>query len=197
MPPDIWTGNGPPTAPCYPPCTPVLPPWPLPQPTTIVLPPITTTFAVVSSLSTVREQLRVDHHRLPGDIVTTTIVVPPLTTDEIDWWNVINPPGTGVSVSTIPLAKSILPPPVTILDPAHPNVSLTVHPPLWPPTTRSAPMTTQSGGRPPAVVWSPDKPKPSCTSGCDSHCHNIFCNPICLFCKFPDPDCKFFPPSPP
>ncbi|KAL8664294.1 MAG: hypothetical protein Q9168_007929, partial [Polycauliona sp. 1 TL-2023] len=71
--------------------------------------------------------------------MATTLTIPPVTTDQIDYWNVNVT--DGVKQSLITATKSILPPPFTITDNpnpkseqgvTHPPVVRTITPPPWP-----------------------------------------------------------------
>lgn len=102
VPPSIWSTTDP-QAVCLPPCTLILPPYPLGSTTTLNWPPLVTIIASSEGGSIAT--------------VTTTISIPPITTTEIEVW-----PVTVYSNNTDPIVfrpiPSITPPAVPITFPA-------------------------------------------------------------------------------
>ena len=172
--PSIWhTAN--PVVQCQPPCTLVLPPFPLPSVETITWPPFTT--SVLSSTN--------------GVTVTKTTVftIPVFSTSEIDFWPVIVG-STDPSVATITAEQSVMPPRFTITLPGteasiqvtesgSSSTTTTLVPPIWfgsshvvtfqPYPTVSIPVPPPGAG-PSPITYSIGPPKPTgdCTSGCGS-----------------------------
>ena len=118
---------------------------------------------------------------------TTTLTIPPITTDKINFWNVNVT--AGVSSSVIYVTSSILPPPFTITDDrnpksqsgvTHPPVTRTIFPPPFPYTTvrpTDYPSLTHITG----LIRNP------CRSGCGLKCRGLFCNLPCLLNCIPRP----------
>ncbi|OJD14111.1 hypothetical protein AJ78_05511 [Emergomyces pasteurianus Ep9510] len=115
--PDILKKQDPVIA-CVPPCTFIMPPISFDTPTTISLPPYTTSLEIAwpttqlvtlsgGSVSTVTGLART--------IQTTTITIPPITTSRIELWNwkVTDPEASSAKYTLI---SSILPPPFVITD---------------------------------------------------------------------------------
>ncbi|PYI12290.1 glycoside hydrolase [Aspergillus sclerotiicarbonarius CBS 121057] len=127
--PDLWT-NASHEISCNPPCTMVLPPYPLETGVTINWPPITTSFASSSDGQTLTK--------------TTTITVPPFHITAIPFWP-ITVPGSSVNQAYISPLQSITPPAMVITLPGteaefplyHTNYSALVTP--------SATTTTTTG----------------------------------------------------
>ena len=130
--------------------------------------------------------------------MTTTLTIPPVTTDRIDYWNVIIT--EGVQQSLITLTNSISPYPFTITDNSnpkseqgviHPPVVRTITPPPWPyvvPTPikpGDGPTSTQPTdigniiNTVPVSHTSKAPPGPTCRAGCGSKC-KYFCSFPCL-----------------
>ncbi|KAI4195834.1 MAG: hypothetical protein LQ350_006948 [Teloschistes chrysophthalmus] len=141
----------------------------------------------------------------------TTISVPPMTTSEIDYWNVDVSSGNDASVF---YAKpSIQPPPFTITDNQNPqNIPGVTHPPVHR-TVTPQPYPQQSPGgaltpapnpltpdpEPPSsvgpITHSSGKPNKPCKHNCGHPC-KIFCGCI-IFCPLPPIDIPPPPPIPP
>ncbi|KAL8713553.1 MAG: hypothetical protein Q9220_002415 [cf. Caloplaca sp. 1 TL-2023] len=162
--------NGLQTMHCIPPCVLILPPITLPSATTITFPLWTTSLEVAWRTTTVTT--------LPNGQVSTstgiqritertTLTIPPLTTNQIDVWNINI--SAGVSSTIIYPTSSILPPPFTITDDpnprhqsgvTHPPVHRTITPPPYP-YSYSPPTVTPTGGlqgSPTAGPGSPTNP---------------------------------------
>ncbi|KAI0968546.1 hypothetical protein F4678DRAFT_481781 [Xylaria arbuscula] len=174
--PDIWTTANP-SLQCYPPCTFVLPPLPLPSETTISIPPVIETVEETWPLSTQ------DGTTVYTTITTVlTITVPAITTNAIQFsnveWNSTSSDDTIIWAWT-----SLDPSPLyfTTTLGSEP-VYWTYSPGPWPPGTDST--TPAHSTTPPASFVHGSfpahsgKPKPTCThpGGCGHPCeHN--CGP--------------------
>ncbi|KAL8946784.1 MAG: hypothetical protein Q9222_006862, partial [Ikaeria aurantiellina] len=147
--------NGLQTMYCIPPCVLILPPITLPSPTTITFPLLTTSLEVAWRTTTVTTLSNGQVSTSTGIERTTehtTLTIPPVTTNQIDVWNVNI--SAGVSSTIIYPTSSILPPPFTITDDpnprhqsgvSHPPVHRTITPPPYP-YSYSPPTFTPSGG---------------------------------------------------
>jgi hypothetical protein len=185
VPPSIWTDPEA-SAACIPPCTLILPPFPLGSTTTINWPPLTTSLMSVSGTITVT--------------IMTTITVPVVTTTEIEWWPVVIGQ-TDVASATFKPEQSVRPDPFIMTFPA--NVG-TFPPSIYPdvaqissstsssttvillaviPTTSYTatiqPMPSISMATPPptdipSVTWSSAKPTTTCETGCGSQDCGLF-----------------------
>ncbi|KFX97388.1 hypothetical protein V490_02811 [Pseudogymnoascus sp. VKM F-3557] len=98
VPPSIWSSSNPEVN-CIPPCTLILPPFPLGFTTTINWPALTTTLLVSSGTKIVT--------------TTTTISVPIVTTTEIEWWPVFISEGDNPT-ATFTAVQSVMPKPFSI-----------------------------------------------------------------------------------
>ncbi|KAF1985726.1 glycoside hydrolase family 71 protein [Aulographum hederae CBS 113979] len=177
----IWGGSRPPLVQCLPPCTIVLPPFPLPRATTVSWPKLTTTLLSISGTVTYTK--------------TTTIVVPALTTSYIEFWPVSVDYSQTANWTFTPV-QSVMPPPFTIsLNPnvapfppsqyptSSPTTSSTLPPILW--ITSSHALTIQpqptislktSSIPIPSVTYRSAKPTATCTSNCGrKDCKNFGC----------------------
>ncbi|KAH7244874.1 hypothetical protein B0J15DRAFT_500889 [Fusarium solani] len=156
--PTIWKSSEP-TASCRPPCTLVLPPWPLSSKTTISFPVITETIKetwpeTTDGVTTYRTTT-----------ITVRITLPPITTTQIEVSNII------VSKSTttiVPVRTSIIPPPVTLTEPTH-GITYTYSPGPYPTTTEVGPPPGDNPGDI-HVIGGGSGPGPVCKSGCGHIC---------------------------
>ncbi|KKZ62236.1 chitinase [[Emmonsia] crescens] len=103
---------------CVPPCTFIMPPISLATPTTITLPPYTTSLEVAwptTRLVTLPGGSLSTSTGLARTIQTTTLTITPITTSKINLWNweITDPEA---SSATYALISSILPPPFVITD---------------------------------------------------------------------------------
>ena len=142
--PSIWSG-GSSIINCIPPCNYILPPFTLETTTTITFPLYTTSLEVAWSTTKVKTLANGHVSTSKGIWRTTkktTLTIPPVTTNQINLWNVHVP--SGAKSSLISLTTSILPPPFTITDDrnpdgqpgvTHPIVVRTITPPPWPYST--------------------------------------------------------------
>ncbi|KAL8681974.1 MAG: hypothetical protein Q9224_006813 [Gallowayella concinna] len=145
------------------------------------------------------------------ETVKTTLTIPPMTTDQVDVWNVIIT--AGVTQSVITVTRSILPPPFTITDDpnprseqgvTHPPVHRTITPPPWP-YVPPKPTSSKPGDIPHVSHTSKAPPGPTCKSGCGSKCKYFCVGPCLLNCVDPpggfwdpiDPNPGFPPPPGP
>ncbi len=188
VPPSIWDSSNPAVA-CVPPCTLVLPPYQLGFTTTLNWPPLTTSVASLSGTVTVT--------------VTTTIVVPPLTTTEIEWWP-ITIGNTQSNLIAFSAVQSVMPPPFT-----YPfSAGVAPFPPSQIPQTGGSTTSSSVGAaafvipatnRPvaiqpqptvsmqtpppkniPSVTWTAGPPQATCTSGCGTlQCSFFGCGESC------------------
>ncbi|WPH01842.1 Hypothetical protein R9X50_00469600 [Acrodontium crateriforme] len=190
---------------CIPPCTLVLPPITLSAPTTISIPPWTTTIEVgwTTTTAITTSGVTITSSFFTSITETTVITIPPVTTTEIPIWNVVIPSGGSgpvagptTTTTTTPAAilifptSSITPPPIVITDNpnplnqtgvTHPLVTRTIYPPPWPWVTTTSSHDTNL----PSITWQSSKPKPTCHSGCGTECKYWCrgCNPLPLICK--------------
>ncbi|KAJ3540811.1 hypothetical protein NM208_g4894 [Fusarium decemcellulare] len=156
--PTIWNSEKP-TAGCQPPCTLVLPPWPLSSKTTISFPVITETIKETWPETTDG----VTKYRTTT--ITVRITLPPLTTSEIGVSNVILTESTSKS---IPVRGSVIPSPVTLTEPAH-DITYTYKPgPL--PTGDDDIDIGPPPGIAPGIIVTAGPPGPVCKSGCGTLC---------------------------
>ncbi|OAX79842.1 hypothetical protein ACJ72_05835 [Emergomyces africanus] len=103
---------------CIPPCTFIMPPISFGTPTTIILPPYTTSLEIAwptTHFVTLPGGSVATTTGLARTIQTTTLTIPPITTSKVDLWNwkVTNPEASN---ATYALISSILPPPFVITD---------------------------------------------------------------------------------
>lgn len=189
----IWSSANP-TISCIPPCIYILPPITLSTITTITFPLYTTSLEVAWKTTSVTT--------LPGGQVSTitvydrttvktTLTLPPMTTNQIDVWNVNIT--AGVTGSLLTVTRSILPPPFTITDSpnprsepgvTHPPVHRTITPPPFP-HIAPKPTSSQPGDIPPLSHTSKAPPGPTCKSGCGSKCKYFCVGPCLLDCVDP------------
>ncbi|PSR80523.1 glycosyl hydrolases family 18-domain-containing protein [Coniella lustricola] len=192
--PTIWAQPSP-TIQCDPPCTFILPPYSLAQPTTITFPLYTTSLDVAWSESTGWTSI----------VETTTLTIPPVTTSLIEVWEFTwTDTNTATTVfQTFSPTSSVRPPPFTITDNPNPlsqsgvthsPVTRTITPPPYPYSveahTSTTSSTTTSGAAIlfPIVTVKPGTPGPICKSGCGIPCL-IFCDSPCLLdCTDPGDD---------
>lgn len=135
--PEIWSEPNP-TIACYPPCTFILPPYPVGSETTIVFPPYTTSLEVAWSTTTVSGGSTITTVSGGSTITTvsggstittvgrttetTTLTIPPVVESTLDVWNwVVN--NTALSTTTYQVTSSILPTPFIITDDPNPEHS--------------------------------------------------------------------------
>lgn len=182
-----------PTIYCIPPCVYNLPPLTLSSTTTIIFPLFTTSLEVawstteITTLTNGQISTWSGYHRITE---TTTLTIPPITTDRIDLWNVNVTSGSSALISITP---SILPPPFTITDNpnplnqpsiTHPLQIRTITPPPFPYSTIAP---GHEGDHPLTHVSGP--PKPHCLLGCGHKCTGLFCHLLYLL------DCDASPPG--
>ncbi|CCT63634.1 related to acetylxylan esterase [Fusarium fujikuroi IMI 58289] len=154
--PKIWDSKNP-TAGCQPPCTLILPPWPLSSKTTISFPVITETFKETWPETTSGVT------KYGTTTITVKITLPPLTTSEIGVSNVILTESTSISV---PVRGSVIPSPVTLTEPTH-GITYTYKPgPLPTDDVNVGPPP----GIAPGVIITAGPPGPICKSGCGKPC---------------------------
>ncbi|KAM5370876.1 hypothetical protein ACJZ2D_008309 [Fusarium nematophilum] len=108
--PSIWDDTNPEVS-CDPPCNFILPPRIYPSPKTIELPPYTTDYEVVWTVS----------GKVTRTVETTTATLPPVTTKTISFWTQSFPPGPPFTFSPIP---RIVPSPFTVVRDPKPESSL-------------------------------------------------------------------------
>lgn len=172
----------------------ILPPLTLSSTTTITFPLFTTSLEVAWPTSQVTTLKNGDVSTSSGyDRITetTTLTIPPITTDQIELWNVNVT--SGVSSSLIYITSSILPPPFTITDDrnpwtqkgvTHPPQTRTVTPPPFPYTT----IPPGPGPRQhPPLTHKYGIPKLHCMFGCGHKCFGLFCHIPCLLDCVPAP----------
>lgn len=221
--PDIWSSQNPDLY-CIPPCVLILPPLTLSKPTTISFPLYTTSLEVARKTTTIvtvngKVSTSTGYDRVTQ---TTTLTIPPVTTDRIDFWNVNI---TGGTSSVFHATSSILPPPFVITNDRNPRkqsgvtdpiITRTITPPPFPYETQSTfavfppPISFTSKGDDDDSKPGGAKGKkggPSCTSGCGHKCggggvlgvfiHAVFCNKPCLLNCLPHPRPDFIDPSDP
>ncbi|KAL9578712.1 MAG: hypothetical protein Q9203_006991, partial [Teloschistes exilis] len=212
--PEFWQSQNPGVF-CIHPCILILPPLTLPQPTKISFPLLTTPLEVAHQTSKVvtvdgKTSTSTGYDRVTQ---TTTLTIPPVTTNEIESWNVNITDGSN---SALKSTESILPPPFFITNDQSPGVTdppttRTITPPPFPydsetPTFSNFPSVlsfTAKGGN-------DNGPKggPPCKSQCGNKCgyqggllglltKAIFCTKPCLLncLKLPHPD--FIDPNDP
>lgn len=154
--PTIWSSDKP-TAGCQPPCTLVLPPWPLSSMTTISFPVITETIKETWPETT----SGVTKYRTTT--ITVRITLPPLTTSEIEVSNIIL---TGSTSKSVPVRGSVIPSPVTLTEPTH-DITYTYKPgPLPTGDDEIGPPP----GIAPGIIVTAGPPGPICKSGCGTLC---------------------------
>lgn len=187
--PVIWTERNPQVQ-CQPPCVLVLPPSPLPSPTTISFPPFTTSFIVQSVI------IQGDSTLTSRVTIPTTISLPPVTTTEIEVWAVTVfsqdttlasfPPVQSVTPSsfiiTLPGSEALPPfatPTPTSISTTSPTSSTTVVPPFFFPSSHVVTIQPQPTNSikitpMPSITYTTGPPKPTCTSRCGHHTCGIF-----------------------
>ena len=162
----------------------------MPSATTITFPLLTTSLEVAWKTTKTTTLSNGDVTTSVGydsTIEKTTLTIPPVTTNEIDLWNVNITAGALSSV--VYITSSIAPPPFTITDDrnpkstpgvTHPVVHRTITPPVYPYTTSPShdhpPLTHISGA-----------PKHPCRIGCGHKCRGPFCHLPCLLNCSPHP----------
>ncbi|KAJ6782792.1 hypothetical protein PWT90_04149 [Aphanocladium album] len=199
--PGIWSSKSP-TMSCVPPCTYILPKWPLGSETTIKFPPSTTSLEVGWTTTTTYtgfDGVVSNTTAYVSVTVTTVLTVPDVTTSEVDVSNVAIPPG--VDSTVIYPTTSVLPPPFVITDDSdpesnganHPVNTRTITPKPWPWTDVPTSTTTSHVGIVPIIIThTSGPPGPLCTAGCGTKCRRA-CNWPCeggcdggKECKGPD-----------
>lgn len=180
----------------------ILPPLILSSNTTIIFPLLTTSLEVawptsqVTTLTNGNVSTSTGYDRITE---TTTLTIPPITTDRIDLWNVNI--SSGVSSSLIYITSSISPPPFTITDDrdpwsqqgvTHPPQTRTVTPPPYPYST-----TSPGPQQHPPVSHVSGTPKKPCKIGCGLKCLGLFCHRPCLLDCIPGPGLGFYDPDDP
>lgn len=186
--PDMWHDPTP-RFQCFPPCTMVLPPWQIPNggSTVITFPPMTTSLEVGCSTGattyTRNDNVVVTEVLLTIVTQTTVLNIPPVTTTEINFWNIEMP--RRVPYALIRLTTSVLPPVFTVANNNRPFsglncpvVSRTIHPPPWPYTT-PGPTTSSTDGPPVYVSFTTRVPA---GGGCVGSCGGGG-GPVCPNCK--------------
>ena len=180
----------------------ILPPLTLSSTTTIIFPLLTTSLEVAWSTSLVTTLDNGDVSTSTGyDRITetTTLTIPPITTDRIDLWNVNI--SSGVSSSLIYITSSISPPPFTITDDrnpwsqqgvTHPPQTRTITPPPYPYSTTS-PGPQQN----PPIAHRSGSPRNPCKIGCGHKCLGLFCHLPCLLDCISGPGLGFYDPDDP
>ncbi|KAM5349024.1 hypothetical protein ACJ41O_008847 [Fusarium nematophilum] len=165
--PSIWDDTNPEVS-CDPPCNFILPPRIYPSPKTIELPPYTTDYEVVWTVS----------GKVTRTVETTTATLPPVTTKTISFWTQSFPPGPPFTFSPIP---RIVPSPFTVVRDPKPESSLSDVPVTRTITPWPYPTEIQDdedgddddddyGGPHPSVTIKKGPPGPICSSGCGSPC---------------------------
>ncbi|KAL1963031.1 hypothetical protein VTN77DRAFT_8779 [Rasamsonia byssochlamydoides] len=180
--PGIWLEPNPVVA-CDPPCSFVMPPLPLGVPTTIPIPPYTTSVSL-SYLTTGTSTLP-DGSTTIVLIESTVIPIPPITTSVIAVWGVTISAGQ-TGPLTIEMTSSIDIPPITLAE--YPNTqaassttlspltkTVTVPPYPWSQTTKDPSLNTKT------TSWTSGAPSPLCTANCGHQCQ-AFCSGPCYFC---------------
>ncbi|KAE8143536.1 hypothetical protein BDV38DRAFT_276621 [Aspergillus pseudotamarii] len=171
--PEIYEGNS--TVNCVPPCNLIFPPSTLPTPTTIVFPPYTTSLEIAwptTTITTLDDGTVTTSTEYLRNLTTTTLTIPPVTTDKIDWWNLNLTSST--SKTTFTLQSSILPPPFYITNSPEAARSRGITPPPFPWST----ITHPSEESLPTLTFIEGPPSPTCLTGCGHKCH-IFCEGVC------------------
>lgn len=192
VPPAIWSESNPAVG-CIPPCTLILPPFPLGSTTTITWPPLTTSLRSLSGTVTMT--------------ITTTISIPVVTTTEIEWWPIVIG-STDIANASFSPVQSVMPDPIVLtfpggIAPFPPSqipdpeagttaastststdallvvIPTTSHPvTIQPQPTIS--MATPPPSNIPSVTWSSSKPSSTCTIGCGRHHCGLFgCGTSC------------------
>ncbi|KAG8666653.1 hypothetical protein FPOAC2_11769 [Fusarium poae] len=184
--PVIWSSKSP-TASCQPPCTLVLPPWPLSSKTTINFPVVTETIKETWPETTDG----VVKYRT--STITVRITIPPLTTSQIEVSNIVI---TETTSKSIIVRGSVVPPPITLTEPTH-GVTYTYKPGPFP-TGDNKPGDNEDDddnppndddsdnddkgdedddlvilpppGIVPGIVIAPGPPGPICKTGCGKPC---------------------------
>lgn len=185
--PDVWTG-GDSVINCIPPCVYILPPLILPSATTTTFPLLMTSLEVAwktTKTNTIGNGQVSTSVGYDSTIDKTIVTIPPVTTNQIDLWNVNIT--AGASSSIVYITSSIAPPPFTITDNrnpksspgvAYPIVHRTITPPVYPYTT------SPSHDHPP-LTHSSGTPKHPCRIGCGHKCRGLFCQKSCLLSCIP------------
>jgi hypothetical protein len=193
--PEIWdtdddeTG----TVQCYPPCTYVLPPFTLSEPTTISFTPYTTSVEVGWFTSTEFEEgYSTVTTTVYESITHTTVISPPpvtLTTIPVRNVNISD----NVTETTFRVTYSVDVPPVVITnepksgDPTSitvPPNTRTIYPPPWPWPENEEDDDDDDTGI--VLIHNTGPDDPTCRSGCGPLCR-IFCDTPCLLsCPWPD-----------
>ncbi|KAH6949099.1 family 3 carbohydrate esterase, partial [Fusarium avenaceum] len=165
--PAIWSSSRP-TAGCQPPCTLVLPPWPLSSKTTINFPVLT---------ETIREtwpETTDGIIKYRTTTITVRITLPPLTTSKLAVSNIVLTVPTSKSV---PVRGSVIPPPITLTEPTH-GITYTYNPGPFP--TGTGGVDDEIGPPPgiaPGIIVTAGPAGPICKSGCGTLC--LFgCTPV-------------------
>ncbi|KAL9586437.1 MAG: hypothetical protein Q9212_000901 [Teloschistes hypoglaucus] len=215
--PGIWQSQNPGVF-CVPPCVPILPPLTLPQPTTISFPLLTTSLEVAHRTTQVvtvdgKTSTSTGYNRVTQ---TTVLTIPPVTTSEIEFWNVDITDGSN---SALKLTESILPSPFVITNDQAPGDidrpgTRTITPPSFPYDSEATPTFSNF----PSVLSFTAKggddnsngPKggPSCKSNCGNKCGHqggllgllvkaIFCNKPCFLLCWKPPHPDFIDPNDP
>ncbi|KAI9042403.1 glycoside hydrolase family 71 protein [Aspergillus affinis] len=185
--PEIW-GKPSPVVGCQPPCTLILPPLPLDEPTHISIPPWHT--PITRKTATIRTTT--DEDGATGtirgfDVTTTTITIsfPTIVRTDIPVWQaVINASQTGSS--TLEMTSSIdLPHMIQVLPPygtgpSATSTTTTITPPPypWSQTSKDTVLNTRT------TTWSSESPTPSASKGSKGTGHGCFpfCEGPCLLC---------------
>lgn len=154
--PTIWKSKEP-SASCHPPCTLVLPPWPLSSKTTISFPVITETIKETWPETTDG----VTKYRTTT--ITVHITLPPVTTTQIEVSNIIVSDST---TTIVPVRTSIIPPPITLTETTH-DITYTYSPGPQPTTTEIGP---PPGDNPGEIHVGGGGKGPVCKSGCGHRC---------------------------
>ncbi|KAI0147783.1 hypothetical protein GGR57DRAFT_244744 [Xylariaceae sp. FL1272] len=190
-------GDPNPTVVCQPPCDLLIPPFTLPQTTTISFQPYTTSFemwwaettVVTNGAATITSTLKTT-----TTTTTTTLIIPPLTTNAIEFWQV----EVGEDVEdddSLWVTTRILPPPFVITHTYPPAASITGPPKTRTITPRPYPTSVTHPPGPPPSVTKPETsgpyiptgitisiggpPSPTCVVGCGTPC-TLFCDHPCL-----------------
>jgi len=182
-----------PTIFCEPPCTFVLPPWTLPEPTVISRPPITET--VLNMYMSIQTLTNGVTSTVYVSVTTvTTITLPPLTTDKIELWNV---GWSDVEETIIYFTSSVVFPPAIltqspdVVTSATQTTTLagyiyTYNPGPYPDQSPSTTNGPPPGPPPPnskgSVHVASGTASPTCVSGCGHSC-KFNCKPElpCIF----------------
>ena len=199
--PSVWKDDSDHDIYCIPPCIYILPPLTLEKSTTITFPLYTTSLEVgwyTTKLQTLKNGDVSTSKGYTRTTQTTTLTIPPLTTDQIEVWNVkISSASDTKSTEVISVTSSILPPPFIITNDRNPKSEEGVAHPIQTRTITPLPYpysTSKPGPGPgpgplqfPPLVHHFGLPRNPCKRGCGHKCL-VFCDAPCLLnCPHPPP----------